>query len=162
MASKLNKKTVEEVKKLSENIDEVVDNIVSNLTKDLDALMNYTKTGIDNHSLTSTDLQEITMEIPVRLYSISIALEKVVLKETLAKELTKERYNFEMGKAEGTVAVKTSIAEQKSQEERMVENMYKTAKARIEAKKDNAQELLNSCKKILSFRMVEMDMERGK
>ena len=58
----------------------------------------------------------------------------------------------------GTVADKDSLAELASQEEFIVSAAYTRAYKIMKAKVENAQELLGSCKKVLSRRIAEMNL----
>ena len=60
----------------------------------------------------------------------------------------------------GTIADKDSLAELASQEEYIVSASYTRAYKTVKAKVENAQELLSSCKKVLSRRMAEMELTR--
>ena len=60
----------------------------------------------------------------------------------------------------GTVADKDSLAELASQEEYIVSAAYNRAYKIMKSKVDNAQELLSSCKKVLTRRISEFETTR--
>lgn len=158
----MNKEKQKQVIDMSETLEKIAQPIVDNLTKNLDAIISKTRQRQAESRLSDTDLQNAILAIPLELYYLNNQLEKIVLKESLAKELTRDKYNEELAKANGTVNVKGSIAEQNSQEERIVQLLYTTANKRLNAKISTATEVLNSCKKIITYRNTEMELNRGK
>ena len=58
----------------------------------------------------------------------------------------------------GTVADKDSLAELYSQQEQITNVCYNRAYKIMRSKIENAQELLSSCKKVLSRRMSEFEL----
>ena len=60
----------------------------------------------------------------------------------------------------GTVADKDSLAELNSQEEYIISSAYTRAYKIMKSKIENAQEVLQSCKKVLSRRMQEIELTR--
>ena len=78
----------------------------------------------------------------------------------ISKAIYKEVYNTNRDSIKGTVADKNSLAELASQQEYLTNICYSRAYKIMKAKVENAQELLASCKKVLSHRMQEMELTK--
>lgn len=156
----MNKNIIEKQKEVYNPLEETVNNVVSSMTKDLDDLVAEIKLKFAKKQMISQDIQYYIVEIPLRIYYLNTEVERIALKESIAKEFTKEKYNDELIEVKGTVNMKIAAAEMHSQEHRLIELMYSTTVKRIRAKIVNAEDLLSSCKKVLSYRITEMEMER--
>lgn len=157
----MNVDKINDVKSGYDKLNEVVEKIVRAYTKDLDKIIVDTRDKLDKKLLTSAELQKVIIEIPLAIYFVNTELERIILKENIAKELSKVKYNEIISRTSGTVATKTAEAESGTVDERMVEYLYKTTSNRIKSKIDTLEELLNSCKKVLTFRISELELEGG-
>ena len=85
--------------------------------------------------------------------------EQLGIRDDIAKAVYKEMYHTARASQDkGTVADKDSLAELASQEQYIVSSAYTRAYKTLKAKVENAQELLSSCKKVLTRRMTEMSL----
>jgi hypothetical protein len=101
------------------------------------------------------------MNLSTDIYFASGMCEYLGIRDDIAKALYKEMYNTHRDSIEkGTVADKNTLAELASQEQYLVSASYTRAYKTMKAKVENAQELLSSCKKVLSRRMTEMELTR--
>ena len=83
------------------------------------------------------------------------------IRDDIAKAVYKEMYHTaRANQSSGTVADKDSLAELASQEEYIVSAAYNRAYRCMKTKVENAQELLQSCKKVLSRRMQEYELTK--
>lgn len=144
-------------------LDEIVNDIIYPYTHDLDEYIDFVK-GIlkdGENPPTEQELDDFCMNISVFIYYASAMQERLGIKDDIARALYKEVYHSTRDKLnEGTIADKDSIAELASQQEALVSNLYKRAYSITKAKVAAAQEILSSCKKIMSRRISEMEITR--
>lgn len=144
-------------------IDEIVNNIISPYCKDLDKYVRFIKDCLaDGENPPTTDeLEDFCLNLSTYIYFAGGMTEQLGIRDDISKAVYKEMYHTARANQEkGTVADKDSIAELASQEEYIVSISYNRAYKTLKSKVENAQELLSSCKKILSRRMVEMELTR--
>jgi hypothetical protein len=83
------------------------------------------------------------------------------VRDDIAKAVYKEQYHASRSSLDkGTVADKDSLADLNSRQEQIVSICFTRAYKTMNAKVDAAQEMLASCKKILSRRMQEYELTR--
>ena len=88
-------------------------------------------------------------------------VEQLGIRDDIAKAVYKETYHTTRASQDkGTVADKDSLAELNSQQELLTSICYTRAWKTMKSKVENAQELLQSCKKVLSRRMTEAELTR--
>ena len=88
-------------------------------------------------------------------------VEQLGIRDDIAKAVYKETYHTaRQSEDKGTVADKDSIAELSSQQELLTSICYTRAWKTMKAKVESAQELLQSCKKVLTRRMTEAELTR--
>ena len=81
--------------------------------------------------------------------------------DDISRAIWKEMYHTKRTMLEsGTIADKDSQAELASQQEQLTNICYSRAYKIVKSKVENAQELLTSCKKVLSHRMQEMELTK--
>lgn len=145
----------------AEQLQSIVISIVEPYVKDLDAYVDFVKslvTDKDNPP-TAQELDDFCMNLSVYIYYASGMQEQLGIKDDIARALYKEMYHSARDSLTGgTVADKDSIAELKSQQELITSMLYKRAYSQVKAKVAAAQELLSSCKKIISRRMSEAEL----
>lgn len=147
----------------SKIIDTVVDDIIQPYCKDLDAYVEFIRGCLQDGQSVPTDeeLDDFCMNLSTLIYFASGASERLGIRDDISKAVWKEVYNSkrnDLGK--GTVADKDSIAELESQQEYITNVCYARAYKVMKAKVGAAQELLQSCKKVLSRRLTEMELTR--
>lgn len=145
----------------SEQLQQIVNSIVEPYIKDLDGYVGFVKelvTDKDNPP-TAQELDDFCMNLSVYIYYASGMQEQLGIKDDIARAIYKEMYHSSRDSLTGgTVADKDSIAELKSQQELITSMLYKRAYSQVKAKVAAAQELLSSCKKIISRRMSEAEL----
>jgi len=147
----------------AKSLENVVDEIIVPYCKDLD---NYVKFIADclkdgTNPPTNVELEDFCMNLSTYIYFASGLCEQLGIKDDIGKALYKEMYHTVRNEQSGgTVADKDSVAELESQKEQLVSICYTRAYKIVKAKVDNAQELLSSCKKVLSRRMQEAELTR--
>ena len=110
---------------------------------------------------TDYELEDFCMNLSTLIYFASGACEHLGIRDDISKEVYKETYNQKRDEIKGTISDKDSYAELNSQEEQVINICYSRAYKIIKNKVDNAQELLASCKKVLSRRIQELSMSTG-
>ena len=156
--------------KIQENIesnagalDRIVDEIISPYCRDLDKYVRFIKDCLkDGESPpTNEELDDFCMNLSTYIYFAGGTCEYLGIRDDIAKAVYKEMYHTaRASQSTGTVADKDSLAELASQEEAIVSAAYNRAYRCMKTKVENAQELLQSCKKVLSRRMQEYELTR--
>lgn len=145
-------------------LDRIVDDIIKPYTQDLDNYVRFIREDLlqdGNNPPTAEELDDVCINLPVFIYSASSMQERLGIKEDISKALYKEMYHSARDNIQGgTVADKNSLAELASQEEYIISMLYKRAYKTVCNKVDAAQELLSSCKKVISRRMAEIELTR--
>lgn len=141
-------------------IGETIVNRVNELTNELDVLMDmmHKKINKDGYEISDKELEKLIIRLPILIYELNNILMKVGIKEDLSKIIKQINYNEAFVVQEGTIADKKSAAELSIKEEMLLETTWKRSVKVISQKMDIAQELLSSCKKILSKRMEEINI----
>lgn len=170
----LNNIDTENVQKLmretSENVqyfENITKDVVDAYSKDLDWIMGEIYKDIlckDQPPLNT--LEKYFLELSHCLYYMGDKLEKLGIYDVMSKNAYKEVYNTsylgltDVGdtKKKPTVAELTAMAENESQYENVVSDVYSKAYKIVKNKVDTATTMLNSISKIISKRMVEMQL----
>lgn len=154
------KDTVEAHSKI---IDEIVDGIIQPYCKDLDNYVLFIRDCLkDGENPPTTDeLDDFCLNLSTFIYFAGGMCEQLGIRDDISKAVYKEMYHTARASQDkGTVADKDSLAELASQEEFIVSSSYTRAYKMLKSKVENAQELLSSCKKVLTRRMSEMELTR--
>lgn len=109
---------------------------------------------------TDEELEDMCMNLSAKIYFLSGACEQLGIKDDLSKAIKNEMFNKKRDEVTGTVADKDSYAELESQQEQITNICYSRAYKIVKNKVENAQELLQSCKKVLSRRMSELELSK--
>ena len=142
----------------SVQVDEIVNGIITPYSKDLDAYVKFVGSCLKDGERppTTTELEDFCMNLSTCIYFAGGMCEQLGIRDDISKALWKEQYNtVRDSNTTGTIADKNSQAELMSQHEQLVNVCYSRAYKTMKAKVDAAQELLSSCKKVLSHRMQE-------
>ena len=153
----------ENVEKNSLIIDDIVSSIISPYVSSLDNYVLFIKDCLkDGENPPTTDeLDDFCLNLSTYIYFAGGMCEQLGIRDDISKAVYKEMYHTARASQDkGTVADKDSLAELASQEEYIVSSAYTRAYRTLKSKVENAQELLNSCKKVLSRRMTEMELTR--
>jgi len=160
-------KAIDEVKiRVEENsrqMDEIVNKIINPYIKDLDNYVSFIRNCLADGQNPPTDveLDDFVMNLSTFIYFASGMCEQLGIRDDIAEAVYKEMYHSVRSKIdEGTVADKNSLAELEAQKENVVAICYARAYKIVKAKVESAQELLSSCKKVLSRRLANMELTR--
>ena len=145
----------------SRQIDEIVEGIIQPYCKDLDKYVNFIRECLKDgqNPPTTPELEDWCMNLSTYIYFAGGICENLGIRDDIAKAVYKEVYNASRNSLDkGTVADKDSIATLQSQEEFVISAAYTRAYKTMKSKVENAQELLSSCKKVLSHRIQEEEI----
>ena len=154
-------KIQEHVEDYSKTIDDIVNDIIRPYCKDLDNYVQFIKDCLKDgeNPPTSDELDDFCLNLSTYIYFAGGMCEQLGIRDDISKAVYKEMYHTARASQEkGTIADKDSLAELASQEEYIVSASYTRAYKTMKAKVENAQELLSSCKKVLSRRMAEIGL----
>lgn len=151
----------EHVEEYSKTIDDIVYDIIQPYCEGLDKYVLFIKDCLKDgeNPPTSDELDDFCLNLSTYIYFAGGMCEQLGIRDDISKAVYKEMYHTARASQEkGTIADKDSLAELASQEEYIVSASYTRAYKTMKAKVENAQELLSSCKKVLSRRMAEMGL----
>lgn len=143
-----------------EIIGSTIINEVNKLTSELDSLIEtmHKKIQSDDYDISDKELEKLILRLPILIYDLNNMFMKAGIREDLSKIIKQTNYNEAFIIQEGTIADKKSGAELSIKEEILLETTWKRSVKIISQKIDIAQELLSSCKKLLSKRMEEINI----
>ena len=154
------KKHIEENAKLLNN---VIQKIIKSYCKSLDDYVAFITDILHDSEEppTTAELEDFCMHLSTDIYWASGMCEQLGIRDDIAKALYKETYNNARDNLDkGTVADKNTLAELESQHEYLVSVCYSRAYRIVKEKIENAQSLLQSCKKVLTHRISEEEITR--
>lgn len=145
--------------KNSKNVNELVLAIVDKVTKELDTVVYKVKQELlGGAPIVTENLEYYALEISTLLYYLGQSQEYVGLRHDVAKAIYKERYAEAYAKAIGTISDKTAQAENEVNYEFIEQSINERAYKRLKIKIENATELLQTIKKVLSRRIAEFEL----
>ena len=152
----------ERVESLTAVVREMVKSIVDEVCSDLDKYMNLIDEILcdKENPVSDEELEDFTLNLPSLLYLVSSRREELRVKEDVAKAVHKDVYNRVREKAQGTVADKDTAADLAAQSEAITVIVLQRAGSTIKTREEAAWEMLNSVKKVLTRRTVELELTR--
>lgn len=145
----------------SSQLDEIVNEIIEPYVRDLDEYVLFIKDCLQNgeNPPTTLELEDFCMNLSTFIYFAGGLCEQLGIRDDIAKAVYKEVYNtHRSAQTAGTIADKDTLASLQSQEEALISSAYTRAYKTVKGKVENAQELLGSCKKVLSHRITEEEL----
>ncbi len=147
----------------SKQIDSIVEGILKPYIKDLDNYVLFIRDCLKDgeNPPTSDELDDFCINLATYIYFAGGMCEQLGIRDDISKAVWKEMYNSKRNSLDkGTVDDKNTIAELASQQEQLTNICYSRAYKIMKSKVENAQELLASCKKVLTRRMQEYELTR--
>ena len=143
-------------------LNDIIERIIRPYSKSLDESVRVITNALHdiNNPPTTSELDYYCMHLSTDIYWASGISEQLGIKDDISKALYKEMYNTVRDNSDGTVADKNTLAELSAQQEYLTSVCYNRAYRIMKAKVDNAQELLQSIKKVLSHRISEESLTR--
>lgn len=161
MSENISKELLDKVEENSAELDKTINEIIERYSGELDDYMSFIR-GIlrnDEQPPTDAELDDFILNLSTMIYYTSVGAEQMGIRDDLSHSAYKEAYNVARSmQKSGTVADKNTQAEIDSTAERVVNIIYNKSYKILKAKVDSAQELLSSCKKVLSRRMSEAEL----
>ena len=151
----------DKVESHSDDLMNIVNSIIEPYCKDLDKYVTFIRSCLKDGEQppTSEELDDFCMNLSTLIYFAGGMCEQLGIRDDISKSVYKEVYHTARSAQEsGTVADKDSLAELYSQQEQITNICYNRAYRIMKSKVENAQELLGSCKKVLSRRMSEFEL----
>lgn len=145
----------------SKKMDEIVDDIISTYIEELDKYVAHIDERLcqKENPPSDAELENFCLNLSTLIYFAGGMCEQLGIRDDIAKAVYKETYNTSRdNQVKGTVQDKNTIAELEAQQEQLVSICYTRAYRIVKAKVDNAQEVLNSCKKAIARRMQEQQL----
>ena len=155
--------TQDKVEQNSATINKLVEEVIAPYCKDLDKYISFIRECLKDGQNPPTDeeLDDFVLNLSTYIYWASGACEQLGIRDDISKAVYKEVYHTKRSELNsGTVADKDSIAELESVQEQITNVVYNRAYKTMKNKVENAQELLSSCKKVLSHRIQEQELTR--
>ena len=156
-------KIKDKVESHSEIINRIIDETIQPYCKDLDKYVSFIKDCLKDGQNPPTDyeLEDFVLNLSTYIYWSGGSVEQLGIRDDISKAVYKEMYHTSRSSVSGgTVADKDSLAELSSQQELITNICYNRAYKIMKAKVENAQELLSSCKKVLTRRISELELTR--
>lgn len=153
--------TQAKVEENSQTINKLVEEVIKPYCKDLDKYVGFIRNCLKDGENPPTDaeLDDFVLNLSTLIYWASGACEQLGIRDDISKAVYKEIYHTKRNElSSGTVADKDSIAELESIQEQVTNVVYNRSYKIMKSKVENAQELLSSCKKVLSHRLSEMSL----
>ena len=144
----------------AKSIDAMVNQIVENSTKEIDEYIENIKRELDIADLSISELNLILMKLCSYYYYLAKEQELVGVRQDIATIYEKEKYNLHFMGAVGTVASKTSQAEEKTKEERVIALVWEKSYKILKNKSAAINSYIDSIKKIITGKIKEMELNR--
>lgn len=146
----------------SQVVDKIVNEIIEPYVKDLDNYVKFISECLKdgNNPPSDAELEDFCMNLATYIYWAGGGQEMLGIREDISNAVYKEAFNNARDEHKGTVQDKNSKAELASQQEQLVNICYSRAFKTMKSKVENAQELMSSCKKVLTRRTQEYSMTR--
>ncbi|MGL5460750.1 MAG: hypothetical protein ACRDBY_14130 [Cetobacterium sp.] len=141
--------------KLLQNYMEGLDDIIIELNN----LVALVENG-DIDKVSNQELEQVTLKLPLLMYQLGGDIERIGLKIDVASAVRSKIENSTTLDSTGTVAEKKAKAEIEVFYEELMEKAYKRLYKQIDRKLDYADKIYNSIKKVLSLRIMELEVFR--
>ena len=142
-------------------MEKIVNDIINPYCKDLDKYVKFIRECLADGQNPPSDmeLEDFCLNLSTYIYFAGGMVEQLGIRDDISRAVYKEVYHSNRANIDkGTVADKDSLAELSSQQELLTNICYNRAWKIMKSKVENAQELLSSCKKVLTRRMKEYDL----
>lgn len=142
-------------------ITDIVNEIIEPYCKDLDRYVMFIRDCLKDGETppTNDELDDFCMNLSTLIYFAGGMCEQLGIRDDISKAVYKEVYNdARSALSEGTIADKDSLAELQAQQEQITSVCYNRAYRIVKAKIEAAQELLASCKKVITRRCQELEL----
>lgn len=138
-----------------------IDEVIRVYLADLDSVMIVIRSRLNDVStITDEELSSYILSLSSRLYFVSAGQELIGVQNDYARQVYNNRFSEVYDQSEGTISARNAIATMATIEEGVVDKLYERAYKQIKNKSQAAHDMLESLKKVLSRRMVEIELTR--
>ena len=150
----------DDVQTYSDIIEAVVEEIVTAETKELDDVIHEIKDLLSNRQdIEVADLNHYIAALPTLMYFVGDRMESVGIKSDSSAAIRRERYdNFYVLARGKTINDKQSETNKLVMNESIIEAAYKRSYKKIQIRIELADSLLTSLKKVLQWRISELEV----
>lgn len=143
-------------------VEDIVADIIAPYSADLDKYVTFVSGCLKDGERppTISELEDFCLNLSSLLYFAGGICENLGIRDDISKAVYRETYNNARDDQKGTIADKNAQAELQSQQEQITNICFSRAYRTMKAKVDAAQELLSSCKKVLTNRMSERELTK--
>nr|DAR87615.1 MAG TPA: hypothetical protein [Caudoviricetes sp.] len=142
----------------AKSIDAMVNQIVEDSTKELDEYIENVKRELDVAELSISEMNLILMKLCSYYFYLAKQQEMVGVRQDIATIYEKEKYNLHFMGAVGTVASKTSQAEEKTKEERVISLVWEKSYKILKNKYTALGAYIDALKKVITSKIKEMEL----
>ncbi len=142
----------------AKSIDAMVNQIIENSTKEIDEYIENIKRELDVADLSISELNRILIKLSMYYYYLAKEQEMVGVRQDIATIYEKEKYNLHFMGAVGTVASKTSQAEEKTKEERVIALVWEKSYKILKNKYTALGIFVDAIKKIITTKIKELEL----
>lgn len=164
---------VERVRTALSNVEEqsvlvkqITEEVVARHSRELDEFVRNVKNILDRikrgevSEISDRALELNSIKLPVLMYFAANGLEQLGCESDVAKARRIEAYNAMLMEVQGTIPHRQAIAESRTYYEMLTETIYVRAFKQLKGKIEMADKLFSALKKVLSKRMLELELAR--
>lgn len=168
--------TVDNVQNIADSVDvvqersrvmkEITNEVVARHSADMDEFVQNVKSLLDRiragnvAEISDRVLELNTIKLPVLMYFANEGLENLGCESDVAKAQRAAEYNEILMRTTGTIPHRQAMAENQTFYAGMAETVYARAYKMLKGKVDMADKIFSALKKVLSKRMLELDISR--
>jgi hypothetical protein len=145
-------------------IKQITDEVVGRYSRELDEFVTNIKGLLDRIrqgtvvNISDRQLELNTIKLPVLMYFAGNGLEQLGCEGDVAKARRLEEFNNILMRVDGTIPHRQAVAENSIFYQAMAETIYIRAYKQLKSKMDMADRLFSALKKVLSKRMLELEL----
>lgn len=143
----------EHLKEAAEELKKELDKKIDEICSGLDELINKILHHPDISNISDIELENLCLRIPAELYRIESYVARHLLSRDLAEFIEKKMYDFHFVNSQGTIALRESLARNKTVNEKLKTILSEYAYSRLKMKSVHAEKVYDAVRKILTFRM---------
>lgn len=151
---------ISEIEKVSTEYEKIITEVSKNATQEIDICVDKIKTFLKKKNYNNQELSELLLELPTVMYYANSELINMTIRKDIAEQIKRNEYDNAFLQAVGTVADKTSTARNKTQESTLTESIYNKVCKNIQNKLEDSERLFDSLRKIMTYKLKEMEMDR--
>lgn len=145
----------------SESLRHIVDSIVSRFSGDMNAEVAKVRALLDRkEALTDDEVEKLIIRMPVYMYYAASGLENLGVEMDMSQAVKSEQYNKHFLESAGSIKDRDAAAKALVFNEQMIEVAYSRAYKKLKLQLEMAESVYSGAKKVLSKRMIELEMSQ--